>query len=107
VGRTAVAKTRTDDLIAVLIAHLKPADSARVSRSPIIASLIGALAAYAAMLLVLGPPPQISEAQNLGVLSIKAFTVGTIVAVPAYLRRFSRPAQNDAGFLRSCGFPSL
>jgi len=92
---------RTDELIALLVADLKPVDPARVSRSPIIASLIGAAAAFAAMLLVLGPHPEIFEVQKLGgALSIKVlFTVGTVVAAAAYLPQFARPGAEGRGFL--------
>src|SRR5262249_6236875 len=76
----------TDALIKLLVADLKPVHPARVSWAPIIASLIGAVAAFVAMLLVLGLHRDIFDARNLGALSIKVlFTLSTVVAAAAYL----------------------
>jgi hypothetical protein len=90
---------RTDELIALLVSDLKPVDRARVSRTPIIASLIGAAAAFAAMLLALGPHPEIFDGQNLAFLSIKLlFTLSTVVTAAAFLPQLARPGA-EAGAL--------
>lgn len=90
----------TDQLIDLLVADLKPVDRARVSRTPIIASLVGAAAAFAAMLLVLGPHPKIFDGQNLGFLSIKLlFTLSTVVTAAAFLPQLARPGAEGRGFL--------
>jgi hypothetical protein len=91
---------RTDHLIALLVADLKSVDRARVSRAPILASLIGAAAAFAAMLLALGPHPEVFAAQSLGFLSIKLlFTLSTVATAGAFLPQFARPGAEGHGFL--------
>lgn len=87
-GRTAVAKTRTDDLIAVLIAHLKPADSAlrlTLTDHRVADRRIGGLRCDASGSWT---TPSNIRSTDLGVLSTKAFTFGTVVAVAAYLPQF-------------------
>ena len=91
---------RTDQLIALLVADLKPVDRVRVSRAPIIALLIGAAAAFAAMLLALGPHPEIFAAQSLGFLSIKLlFTLSTVATAAAFVPQFARPGAEGHRFL--------
>jgi hypothetical protein len=82
----------TDQLISLLVADLKPVDRGRISRALIIAVVAGAVTAFGAMFLLLGPRPEIFADENSGFLVTKLlFTSGVVATAAVFLPRLARP----------------
>lgn len=83
---------RTDDLIGLLAADLAPVDPGRAERRTLAKLAAGALVAMAAMLLWLGPRPDIAAAATLPMFWLKlALPAGLAAAALVALRRLGHP----------------
>lgn len=83
---------RTDDLIALLAADLTPVDALRAERRYLAKLAAGALAAMVAMLLWLGPRPDIAAAAPLPMFWLKlALPASLAMAALVALRRIGYP----------------
>jgi hypothetical protein len=86
---------RTDDLILALASDLAPVDPARADRQLLTKLAIGAAAAFAVMLLWLGPRPDIGSAVVLPMFWLKlAFPASLAIAAFVVLRRLSFPGMH-------------
>ncbi|MFH1344095.1 MAG: DUF1109 domain-containing protein [Pseudomonadota bacterium] len=82
----------TDQLIALLVADLKPVDRRRVLHAVITALAIGLTAAIAVMTLTFTFPPEFLDERNLEFLSIKLLFASVVVATTAvFLPQLARP----------------
>ncbi len=82
----------TDQLIALLVADLKPVDSNRVVRSLLIAIAVGAAAAFGAMLITFAPRPELLDGSNLKLLLVKSFFASSVAGIAAvFLTKIVRP----------------
>ena len=82
----------TDQLIALLVADLKPVDSNRAVRSLLIAIAIGAAAAFGAMLIAFEPRPELLDGRNLKFLFEKLFFASSIAGTATlFLTKVVRP----------------
>lgn len=91
---------RTDQLITLLAADLKPVDPTRISRTMIIAVAIGMAAAFGGMLLIFGLRSEMLDARNLRFLSIKLlFALAVVVAGSVFLARLARPGAQSRNYL--------
>lgn len=98
----------TDQLIDLLVADLKPVDHQRTARALGAGLLVGSAAAFAAMLLILGPDPRLLSGQNLDLLSVKLlFTLSVVATGAALLPHLARPAPKQRGFLMLVSLPFL
>lgn len=83
---------RTDDLIAALAADLAPVDPVRTDRRFFLKVGAGALAAFMAMFLLLGPRPDIAVAAQWPMFWLKlAFPASLAIAALVALRRLGYP----------------
>lgn len=83
---------KTDDLIVALAADLTPVEPGRADRQFLMKLMAGAVAAFAAMLLWLGPRPDIASAVALPMFWLKlAFPASLAVAALVVLYRLSFP----------------
>jgi hypothetical protein len=83
---------KTDDLIAMLSTNVDPVDSGQVVRIVSIAILVGAAAAFGAMLFTLGARTGLSDVSTLTYLPLKLiFTIGTLVLTSIALTKLARP----------------
>jgi hypothetical protein len=83
---------RTGDLIALLAADATPVDPARADRRFFIKLAGGAVLAVAAMLLLIGPRPDLASAAALAMFWIKLiFPASLALAACVMLRRLSHP----------------
>lgn len=90
------------------MADLKPVDSGRIPRALFIALLVAAMAAFVAMLPVLGPRPELLDSTNLGFLSAKLlFTLSTVALGAAFLPQLARPGAEGHGFLALVWLPFI
>ncbi len=82
----------TDQLIALLVADLKPVDSRRAVRSLLIAMAIGAAAAFGAMLSTFEPRPELLDGGNWNLLLVKLFYASSVAGIAAvFLTKIVRP----------------
>ncbi len=82
----------TDQLIALLVADLKPVDSNRAVRSLLIAIAIGAAAAFGAMLISFEPRPELLDGRNLKFLFVKLFFASSVAGIATvFLTKVVRP----------------
>jgi len=82
----------TDQLIALLVADLKPVDSNRAVRSLLIAIAIGAAAAFGAMLITVELRPELLDRRNLKFLFVKLFFASSVAGIAAvFLTKVVRP----------------
>src|SRR5260370_24327408 len=82
----------TDQLIALLVADLKPVDSNRVVRSLLIAIAIGAAAAFGAMVIAFEPRLEVLDGSNLKFLFVKLFFAASIPGIATvFLTKVVRP----------------
>src|SRR5260370_8357464 len=82
----------TDQLIALLVADLKPVDSNRVVRSLLIAIAIGAAAAFGAMVIAFEPRLEVLDGRNLKFLFVKLFFAASIAGIATvFLTKVVRP----------------
>lgn len=85
-------KMKTDDLIAALVADLAPVDPVRTERRFFAKMMSGALVALVAVLLWLGPRPDIAAAAQLPMFWLKlALPASLAVAALVALRRLGYP----------------
>ncbi len=83
---------RTNDLIAMLSTNVKRVDRRQLVRTLGIAVLIGAMAAFAVMLLALGVRNDLPNPSAIAYLPIKIlFTLGTLVVTSVALSKLARP----------------
>lgn len=83
---------RTDQLIQLLVADLKPVDRSSVSRALFIAVAIGAAAALSVMFVVFGSVPSLLGRPHPDVLVTKLlFGVGVAATAAAFLPKVARP----------------
>lgn len=88
----------TDQLIALLVADLKPTDQRRILRVVIAALLIGAAAAFGVMFLIFGVRSEMPGARNPDVLMIKLlFAFAIVVTGSMFLPRLARPGAQLRG----------
>lgn len=98
----------TDQLIELLTADLKPVDRRRTPRAISAALPVGAAAAFATMLLILGPDPRLLSSPNLDLLFIKLlFTLSVIATAAPLLPQLARPAPEQRGLFMFVSFPFL
>jgi len=82
----------TDQLVALLVADLRPVNPRRVLHAVIIALATGLAAALGATMLIFVFPPELLDGKNLEFLSIKLFFASGIVATAAvFLPQLARP----------------
>ena len=97
---------RTDQLIELLTADLKPVDRGRISRALIMALAIGATAAFSAMFLFLKPRHEMFDSRNLIFLLAKLlFTLGVVASAAMFLPRFARPGTDGRSILPFVALP--
>lgn len=99
----------TDQLIDLLVANLKPVDRERTARALSAALMVGAAAAFAAMLLILGPDPGLfNGGEDLDLFSVKLlFTLSVVAAAAALLPQLARPAPKQRRLLMFVSLPFL
>lgn len=82
----------TDQLVALLVADLRPVNPKRVLRAVIIALATGLAAALVATMLIFVLPPELLDGNNLKLLSIKLlFASGIVATAAAFLPQLARP----------------
>jgi hypothetical protein len=97
---------RTDQLIELLVADLKPADRARLSRSLVVAVIIGAAVPLGVVLLILVPRHDVFGGDNLGYLLLKLlFTSSVVATATSFLPRLARPAPQATNFAAFVSVP--
>jgi hypothetical protein len=88
----------TDQLVALLVADLKPVNPRRVVHAVIIALATGLVAALGATMLIFVFPPKLLDENNLELLSIKLLFASGIVATAAvFLPQLARPGARMRG----------
>lgn len=88
----------TDQLVALLVADLKPVDPRRVVHAVIIALAAGLAAALGATMLIFAFPPELLDGNNPEFLSIKLlFTSGIVATAAVFLPQLARPGAPTRG----------
>jgi hypothetical protein len=83
---------RTDQLVSLLVADLKPIDQRRILWALILALAIGLATALGVMTLIFVLPPGLIDGKNLEFLSIKLLFASSVVAIAAvFLPQLARP----------------
>src|SRR6266568_3691951 len=97
---------RTDQLIELLVADLKPIDRARLSRSLAAAVTIGAAVPLGVVLLILVPRHDVFGGNNLSYLLLKLlFTSSVVATATSFLPELARPAPEAHNFAAFISVP--